>query len=45
MKNIFANQKSPKNFKFGNLVCAGILGTIAFNAVMYTDIAITQIKE
>ncbi|MBL7015911.1 MAG: hypothetical protein ISR79_06040 [Nitrosopumilus sp.] len=43
MKKIISNQKSPKNFKFGNLVFAGLLGTIAFNAVMYADISITGI--
>jgi hypothetical protein len=44
MVKIITNQKSPKNFKFGRLVYAGLLGTIAFNVVMYTDIAITGIS-
>ena len=44
MVKIITNQKSPKNFKFGRLVYAGLLGTIAFNAVMYADIAITGIS-
>ena len=44
MKEIISNQKLPKRLKFGNLVFAGLLGTIAFNAVMYADIAITGIS-
>ena len=44
MKETITNQTSPKNLKFGSLVYAGLLGTIAFNVVMYTDIAITGIS-
>jgi hypothetical protein len=44
MVRIITNQKSPKNFKFGRIIYAGILGTVAFNAVMYADIAITGIS-
>ena len=40
---MISNQKLPKRLKFGNLVFAGLLGTIAFNAVMYADISITGI--
>ncbi|TFH01138.1 MAG: hypothetical protein E4G77_03940, partial [Nitrosopumilus sp.] len=29
--------------KFARLVIAGILGTLAFNGVMYADIALTEI--
>ena len=43
MKKILRNQKHPKNPKFGSLVYAGILGTIAFNVAMYVDISITGV--
>jgi hypothetical protein len=43
MKEIIANKKFPKNFKFGKLVYVGLLGTIAFNVAMHFDIAITGI--
>ena len=41
MVTIITTQKS--NSKFARIVLAGILGTIAFNGVMYADIAITGI--
>lgn len=44
LKEVITNPKSPRRLKFGKLVYAGILGTIAFNAVMYADIAITGIS-
>jgi len=44
MKEIIRNQTPPKNPKFGSLVYAGLLGTIAFNVVMYVDIAVTGIS-
>ena len=41
MAEINTLQKS--NSKFARLIVAGVLGTLAFNAVMYSDIAITGI--
>lgn len=41
MVKIITTQKT--NSKFTRLVIAGILGTLAFNGVMYADIAITGI--
>ena len=41
MAEITTIQKSDS--KFARLVIAGILGTLAFNAVMYADVAITGI--
>jgi hypothetical protein len=43
MVDIITNQKSAKNLKFERFVYAGLLGTVAFNVVMYADIAITGI--
>ena len=44
MVNIEIKQKTfVKNSKFVRFVIAGVLATIAFNAVMYTDIAITGV--
>jgi len=44
MINIETNQKTfVKNSKFVRFVIAGFLATIAFNAAMYTDIAITGV--
>lgn len=44
MVNIETKQKTfVKNSKFVRFVIAGVLATIAFNAVMYTDIAITGV--
>lgn len=42
LKKIVTN--SSRRLKFGKLVYAGILGTIAFNAVMYADVTITGIS-
>jgi hypothetical protein len=42
MVKIITTQKT--NSKFTRLVIAGILGTLAFNGVMYADIAITGIS-
>jgi len=36
-------KSSMKNSKFWTLVIGGIIATVAFNAIMYTDIAITGI--
>jgi hypothetical protein len=44
MKEIIKNQKPPKNLKFGSLVYAGLLGTIAFNVAMHVDITITGVS-
>ena len=41
MENI--TQQKIRGSKFARLIFAGILGTIAFNGVMYADIAITGI--
>ena len=41
MKN--TTQQKTRGSKFARIVLAGILGTIAFNGVMYADIAITGI--
>jgi len=43
MVNIETKQITLKNSKFVRFVIAGVLATIAFNAVMYTDIAITGV--
>jgi len=44
MVKIETKQKTfVKNSKFVRFVIAGVLATIAFNAVMYTDIAITGV--
>jgi len=44
MVNIETKQKTfVKNSKFVRFVIAGVLATIAFNAAMYTDIAITGV--
>ena len=43
MANVITKQKTLKDSKFARLVLAGILGTIAFNGVMYADITITGI--
>ena len=44
MVNIETKQKTfVKNSKFVRFVIAGVLATLAFNAVMYTDIAITGV--
>ena len=37
------NTLQKSNSKFARLIVAGVLGTLAFNAVMYSDIAITGI--
>ncbi len=42
MEKITIQQKT-KGSKFAKIILAGILGTIAFNGVMYADIAITGI--
>ena len=41
MKNI--TQQKIRGSKFARIVLAGIIATIAFNGVMYVDIAITGI--
>jgi len=44
MVKIETKQKTfVKNSKFARFVIAGVLATLAFNAVMYTDIAITGV--
>ena len=44
MVKIETKQKTfVKNSKFVRFVIAGVLATLAFNAVMYTDIAITGV--
>ncbi len=43
MEKITTQQKT-KGSKFAKIILAGILGTIAFNGVMYADIAITGIQ-
>ena len=43
MVNIETKQITLKNSKFVRFVIAGVLATIAFNAAMYTDIAITGV--
>ena len=43
MAKVITKQKTLKGSKFVRLILAGILGTIAFNGVMYADIAITGI--
>ena len=44
LENIESSTKSSvKNSKFLRLVIGGIIATLAFNAVMYSDIAITGI--
>lgn len=43
MVNIETKQITLKNSKFVRFVIAGVLATMAFNAVMYTDIAITGV--
>jgi hypothetical protein len=43
MVKIETKQITLKNSKFVRFVIAGVLATIAFNAVMYTDIAITGV--
>ena len=43
MVNIETKQITLKNSKFVHFVIAGVLATIAFNAAMYTDIAITGV--
>ncbi len=42
MENI--TQQKIRGSKFARLIFAGIIGTIAFNGVMYADIAITGIS-
>lgn len=42
MEKTTTRQKT-RDSKFARIVLAGIIGTIAFNGVMYTDIAITGI--
>ena len=42
MNNTITKQKT-KGSKFARIILAGILGTVAFNGVMYADIAITGI--
>jgi hypothetical protein len=43
MVKVITKQKTLKDSKFARIILAGILGTIAFNGVMYADIAITGI--
>ena len=43
MVKVESIQKIKASSKFASLVIAGIVATVAFNAVMYTDMAITGI--
>ncbi len=42
-QNIVGKKQEYKNNKFPNLLIAGFLATLAFNGVMYLDIAVTGI--
>jgi len=42
-QNIGGERQGYKNYKFPKLLIAGVIATLAFNGVMYLDIAVTGI--